>query len=254
MKSQYRPTRCERGSIIQRMCLHQNAIWCAVIGAVHVYTSDCTKLREIQNNNIKCAIGLTLTNTGQLIVACGENKGLHLLESSGKYKSMIEGGYFSSVSFHNGHLYTLEYNKCAIVVFQLKNHKWKKVKEIPLRHRNGHGDDSLCVHQSGIYVMSCNNDCLYKYNGDGQLQFQAGQRGSGPAGQLKAPRVCGVDKDGRVLVADWGNNRLQVYDSQWHIVPIPGHLEKPIHAIIDPGNQDLWIATGDHTLQKYQVV
>ena len=44
---------------------------------------------------------------------------------------------------------------------------------------------------------------------DGQLRFSFGSYGDGN-GQFKGPTGVAVDEAGRILVADWGNARIQV--------------------------------------------
>ena len=44
---------------------------------------------------------------------------------------------------------------------------------------------------------------------DGQLRFSFGSYGDGN-GQFKGPTGVAVDEAGHILVADWGNARIQV--------------------------------------------
>jgi len=43
------------------------------------------------------------------------------------------------------------------------------------------------------------------------MKFSFGSAGEGN-GQFGAPTGVAVDKNGNILVADWGNNRIQVKD------------------------------------------
>jgi len=47
---------------------------------------------------------------------------------------------------------------------------------------------------------------------DGELRFSFGCYGDGD-GQLNGPTGVAVDKAGNILVADWGNARVQVSSS-----------------------------------------
>jgi len=47
----------------------------------------------------------------------------------------------------------------------------------------------------------------------GSLKFTFGSAGEGN-GQFGAPTGVAVDKQGNILVADWGNSRIQVSHSQ----------------------------------------
>jgi len=59
-----------------------------------------------------------------------------------------------------------------------------------------------------------NMDCLIYgflqvYNADGEFLFKFGSHGEGN-GQFNAPTGVAVDGNGNIIVADWGNSRIQV--------------------------------------------
>lgn len=47
------------------------------------------------------------------------------------------------------------------------------------------------------------------YNADGEFLFKFGSHGEGN-GQFNAPTGVAVDSNGNIIVADWGNSRIQV--------------------------------------------
>ena len=47
------------------------------------------------------------------------------------------------------------------------------------------------------------------YNADGEFLFRFGSHGEGN-GQFNAPTGVAVDANGNIIVADWGNSRIQV--------------------------------------------
>lgn len=47
------------------------------------------------------------------------------------------------------------------------------------------------------------------YNADGEFLFKFGSHGEGN-GQFNAPTGVAVDTNGNIIVADWGNSRIQV--------------------------------------------
>lgn len=47
------------------------------------------------------------------------------------------------------------------------------------------------------------------YNADGEFLFKFGSHGEGN-GQFNAPTGVAVDANGNIIVADWGNSRIQV--------------------------------------------
>lgn len=53
------------------------------------------------------------------------------------------------------------------------------------------------------------------YNADGEFLFKFGSHGEGN-GQFNAPTGVAVDANGNIIVADWGNSRIQVPAPQPH--------------------------------------
>ena len=55
------------------------------------------------------------------------------------------------------------------------------------------------------------------FNSSGEFQFCFGSNGEGN-GQFNAPTGVAVDRQDNILVADWGNSRIQIFDSQVNIL------------------------------------
>lgn len=53
------------------------------------------------------------------------------------------------------------------------------------------------------------------YSADGDFLFKFGSHGEGN-GQFNAPTGVAVDSNGNIIVADWGNSRIQVRSSPRH--------------------------------------
>ena len=51
------------------------------------------------------------------------------------------------------------------------------------------------------------------YSADGEFLFKFGSHGEGN-GQFNAPTGVAVDSNGNIIVADWGNSRIQVRKDQ----------------------------------------
>ena len=65
-------------------------------------------------------------------------------------------------------------------------------------HQSAHGDvDKMCDFLSQVY------------SADGEFLFKFGSHGEGN-GQFNAPTGVAVDANGNIIVADWGNSRIQV--------------------------------------------
>ena len=50
------------------------------------------------------------------------------------------------------------------------------------------------------------------YSADGEFLFKFGSHGEGN-GQFNAPTGVAVDANGNIIVADWGNSRIQVREA-----------------------------------------
>lgn len=53
--------------------------------------------------------------------------------------------------------------------------------------------------------------CLQVFNQEGEFLLKFGSNGEGN-GQFNAPTGVAVDINGNIIVADWGNSRIQVSD------------------------------------------
>lgn len=68
-------------------------------------------------------------------------------------------------------------------------------------YQSVHGDgDKMCVFTDFLPQV---------YSADGEFLFKFGSHGEGN-GQFNAPTGVAVDANGNIIVADWGNSRIQV--------------------------------------------
>jgi len=92
-----------------------------------------------------------------------------------------------------------------------------------------------------IYVTDgYGNARVHKFSPDGKLILSWGEPGKGP-GQFIVPHAVAVDKQGRVLVADRHNNRIQIFDAKGKYLTEWGGLELPTSLFIDK-NQIVYVA------------
>ena len=67
--------------------------------------------------------------------------------------------------------------------------------------------------EGNIIVGEDTNDSIRKYSPEGQLLASVGSKGAGPL-QFNMPRgISNNTRNNKVYVADWGNYRLQVLNS-----------------------------------------
>ena len=75
-------------------------------------------------------------------------------------------------------------------------------------------DDVLVAPNGGIFVSEGHggaNSRILKFTKDGKLIKTIGKKGSGP-GEFDVPHGLAMDSQGRLFVADRGNNRIQILD------------------------------------------
>jgi len=98
------------------------------------------------------------------------------------------------------------------------------------------------------HVGSLHRVCLVGVDG-AVIRSYGGQKGS-QLTLMKEPRRLAVDREGRILVADWGNNRLLVIDqslSSAHemSVRVDGGLKRPFSLCYDQPRRRLYIGELD---------
>lgn len=246
------------GNYIEKMCQINNEIWCSVDDAIHVYSTNCERLREINHSAIESTFGLTYSSlNSQVVVACHNDKGLHQLDAkSGNYVGKVKEGSFSDVCVFNRLLYALDCQTCRVYVFDCSpNHpKWNLVGSLyDLDFTNGHIDDKICVTKAGIYIMSWLNGHLYHYTLSGILKGKYGEFGAVDPGKLDYPLLCGADNHGNVIIADHNNNRVQMFntgEAQWSIIDLPGGVCKPVHVMVDESTDSVYVSTGETSIGK----
>lgn len=85
-----------------------------------------------------------------------------------------------------------------------------------------------------IYVADgYGNARVHKFSPGGRLLASWGEPGKGP-GQFVVPHGIAVDQEGRVLVADRHNNRIQIFDDSGRYLTEWGDLMFPTSIFIDP--------------------
>jgi DNA-binding beta-propeller fold protein YncE len=90
------------------------------------------------------------------------------------------------------------------------------------------------------------NNRLIKFSPDGEFIFQIGGgvgSESKEAARFDDPHDLKMDADGRVLVADRGNNRIQIFDQLGNLLYIWTQFGKPSGLFVDPNNV-LYVSDG----------
>lgn len=96
-------------------------------------------------------------------------------------------------------------NKNEIIVTDFHNHS-VKVRKKRKCHGGCNSHCSACTRRRRENSLA---SCFQVYSADGEFLFKFGSHGEGN-GQFNAPTGVAVDVNGNIIVADWGNSRIQV--------------------------------------------
>lgn len=85
-----------------------------------------------------------------------------------------------------------------------------------------------------IYVCDgYGNARVHRFNAEGKLLHSWGQPGTGPS-EFRIPHGIAIAKDGRVIVADRENSRLQFFSPDGEYLAEWGDIARPCQVAIDP--------------------
>lgn len=90
------------------------------------------------------------------------------------------------------------------------------------------------------------NNRVMKFSSDGELLLQLGggvQDTSRESGRFNDPHDLKMDSQGRIFVADRGNNRIQIFNQQGELLDIWTQFGRPSGIWIDP-NDKIFVADG----------
>ena len=111
---------------------------------------------------------------------------------------------------------------------------------------------TLSISNNQLKCCSAEDGVIKVYSLSGELLQTCGTRGRGDAGQLYWPFVSDDDDDGSVLIADYGNDRLQVMSEQgeFSVLQLQPPVSRPCGAVLFKNN--LYVASIDHNqIHKY---
>ena len=170
---------------------------------------------------------------------------------AGKLLKTISSGHFTDVCYHAGCVYAAPYGDPAIYVY---NHNTgDRIRTIDAcKSNSNHFNHTLRVTSCGITLACCYNDCIHLLDHICTLHQTHGKRGNGE-GEFMGPRLCSVENNGSMLVADEHNYRFQVFnEGEWRVLPLPPNILWPRGAVVT--QQALYVVrSGDNKLIMYEV-
>ena len=192
------------------------------IGAIHVYSADGDYLREFEPPASLAGwqpLGLGFDPAGHLFVTNAGIGAIHEFDAAGVLLRTIGGaGEFSfpnaAVQDSAGRIYIADSNNGRVVVLGADGAQLSVIGRGP-----GEGDVGLprgmaVDDEDRVYVVDSVDHSVkvYRPADDGSLTFvgRFGDPGIGD-GNFQFPNAVATDARGRVYVADWNNNRVQVW-------------------------------------------
>ena len=93
---------------------------------------------------------------------------------------------------------------------------------------------TLSISNNQLNCCSAENAIIKVYSLNGELLQTYGAQGRGDACQLYCPFISDDDDDGSVLIADYGNNRLQVMSKQgqFSVLQLQPPVSRPRSAVL----------------------
>lgn len=80
------------------------------------------------------------------------------------------------------------------------------------------------------------NNRIVKFNKDGEFLLEVGggvESRSGDPGKFNDPHDITIDAHGRILVADRGNNRIQIFDQDGNLIAVWTQFGRPSTVVVD---------------------
>ena len=160
------------------------------------------------------------------------------------YKNV--GGQCDGVAVHdNGTVYASNSNAHTIKVFTPNG------EETQIGSSDNAGGQlsyprSIALIGDTLYVTNWNNHTVKMFSTDGKFIGGFGSKGNG-TGQFSRPFGICTDGKGRVLVADYGNNRIQIFTSKGVFIKSIGCSIGPWNVAVDPeGNIHAALYSNSH--------
>ena len=138
---------------------------------------------------------------------------------------------FTAVVHHQGRYYAAHTNNKTIDVFEQQADQFKQIYSSSIDTTKG-SFISLGTSNNLLYVSLASK--IKAYAPSGAFQLTTSKFGSLTAGELIGPHICNTDASAATLIADLGNNRLQVMSAkgQWSIVPLDPPVKKQINVCL----------------------
>jgi DNA-binding beta-propeller fold protein YncE len=168
--------------------------------------------------------------------------------------------YPTDIAFDGDRIYISEYGGNDRV--QVFDHHWKKLFQFG-RFGIGQGEFSrpqaMVIDHGLIYITDACNHRIVVFTTEGKWVRNFGGPGSG-LGQFRFPYGLAEDRQGHLIVCEFGNNRLQLVDKEggrglkiWGSAGRePGQFAYPWGVAVDKDNRVVAVDAGNNRLQVFE--
>lgn len=193
---------------------------------------------------------LQLNETLKVVIA-STGSGLLLIDSDFNENSLVEEvspGSFISITCNKYYVFALNNADNHLYMFANSGDhhdpKLELVKKIAVPYNKVSVNDTISAFltnndsnekDSKYYLCAHDEAKIFLMDINGLIISNFGKSGNRFPGELNKPRLCCMDVDNSVIVADVGNKRLQMLntDGTWLINPGFQEAQKPWDAILD---------------------
>ncbi|CAF3802124.1 unnamed protein product [Adineta steineri] len=190
------------------------------IGGQFLRTTSGVKGRAFDELNNPRDVCINTSNEW-IIVSDSGNHRLVVYDINHLQVQRLIGGNDTQINLHfpfgiccdeNDLLYVCDRGNNRIVVLRLSDgifvRQWGRKG---IQQSEFDAPDFICCRQNILAVSDFNNHRVQVFSLNGQFLFTFGKFGSGDTGEFRYPRGIAIDDEGFFMVADWVNNRLQLF-------------------------------------------
>lgn len=148
---------------------------------------------------------------------------------------LLDGGHALHIA-ENGRVFLADWDDHILLIFD-SNGELLQVIGDSMRPRFGqpfnHPTDVAVAPNGDLFITDgYGNSCVHHFDAQGNHIKTWGEPGEGP-GQFSTPHALCFDKEGRILVTDRENNRVQIFNQEGHYIGQIGHLYHPMDIAVD---------------------
>ena len=217
---------------------------------IHVFDKQRKYIRSFGqrgsgNGELYHPIGIAVDHDNRLYIGNNGNNRIEVVESDGTFIRQIGAGHISStrgMTVHDKHVYVANIGNYSILVFTLDGQLIRTIGSdgSGAGQFNGPYAVAFAPYENGdMYVLDCDNSsCVQVFNANGVYQREFGE------GQVWEPFDIICTTDHHVLVADYGNSRVVIFNTMGQFIH-SFHIGSSPYGLAVDDNGDLLVTLCD---------